>query len=136
MDEDERTKAIALIIIFVLIGFMVGLAVSYIPVQKESGKLGNDCNSGFVVSTISISINILLLFGLMWDYINTYLETKSTFMLGLSFFIGVFFIQSLLSLPSLHMFFGYFAYGLGPFEFIPYMFETVALLILSIVGLR
>jgi hypothetical protein len=82
------------------------------------------------------SINIFLLIGLLWVYGNTYAHTKSNFMLGLIFFIGVLLIQSIFSLPILHVFFGYSTYGLGPFGFLPNLFETFALIILLLLSME
>ncbi|KAA0014868.1 MAG: hypothetical protein FE041_01630 [Thermoplasmata archaeon] len=69
----------------------------------------------------SLIINIVLLISLLIIYINSFLKTKSSFTLGLVFFIGVLLIQRILVfyLP-----------------FLPHLFETLALIILLILSLE
>lgn len=148
MNENGKTKAIALVIILLIVGTIIGFALSYASLKKgkelaekrghpfENSRLVRIFVFRYMASTIIISINILLLLGLLWVYMNTYAKTKSSFMLGLLFFIGVLFIQSLLSLPILHTLFGYTPYGLGPFGVLPHLFETLALVILLVLSLE
>ena len=69
----------------------------------------------------SIIINILLLLSLLFIYISSFRKTKSSFTLGLVFFIGVLLVQRLL---------------LFIFPLIPHFFETLALTILLMLSLE
>ena len=76
-------------------------------------------------------INIFLLLALLIIYFDSYLKTKSSFMLGLVFFIGTLMIQSILSIPVIRAFFGF------PYLFsLPYMFEMFALVILLVLSME
>ena len=80
--------------------------------------------------TLSVSIlciNISLLLGLLWIYADSFRKTKSSFMLGLLLFIGVLFVQSVLSLV---LFSHSLNENLSLYGILPNMFETIALVIL------
>ncbi len=144
----KKTKVFALIIVLIIIGTVIGIAMSYASLKKgkelaeerghpfENNRRARAFALRYIASIVVISINVMLLVGLLWIYIDTYAKTKSSFMLGLVFFIGVLLIQSLLSLPLLHTFFGYTPYGLGPFGVVPYLFETMALVILMVLSME
>ncbi len=148
MSENGKTKAIALVVVLLIVGTIIGFALSYASLKKgkelaekrgqpfENKRLARIFIFRYTASVIIITVNIFLLLGLFWVYANTYAKTKSSFMLGLLFFIGVLFIQSLLSLPTLATLFGYTPYGLGPFGVLPHLFETLALVILLILSLE
>jgi len=144
MSENGKTKAIALVVVLLIVGTIIGFALSYASLKKgkelaekrgqpfENKRLARIFIFRYTASVIIIiTVNIFLLLGLFWVYANTYAKTKSSFMLGLLFFIGVLFIQSLLSLPILATLFGYTPYGLGPFGVLPHL-ALVILLILSL----
>ena len=148
MNENGKTKALAMVVILLIVGAIIGFTLSYVSFkkgkeqlekyrgEKVGGRIVRIFAFRYLTSMIIISINIFLLLGLLWVYMNTYAKTKSSFMLGLIFFIGVLLIQSLLSLPILHALFGYTPYGLGPFGVLPHLFETLALIILLILSLE
>jgi|GEM_PF-3242135 len=69
----------------------------------------------------AILVNVVLLFALLLIYISSYRKTKSSFTLGLVFFIGVLLLQRLL---------------LFVFPLIPPFFETFALLILLMLSME
>jgi len=66
-------------------------------------------------------LNIVLLLALLILYLNSFMKTKSSFTLGLVFFIGVLLVQRIM------LFF---------FPFIPHLFETLALIILLVLSLE
>ena len=148
MIENGKTKALALIIVLFIVGTIMGVAVatiSYTRGKELAEKKGFPFKDtierriftvSFMASVILNSVNIFLLIGLLGVYMHTYTKTKSGFMLGLIFFIGVLLIQSILSLPPLHILFGYTNYGLGPFGFLPHLFETLAIIILLMLSLE
>jgi hypothetical protein len=148
MNENGKTKALIFIVVLIMAGTIVGAVISH-SIYERGKELAEKRGLPFKdtwerrIFTISFmagivfnSINIFLLIGLLWVYGNTYAHTKSNFMLGLIFFIGVLLIQSIFSLPILHVFFGYSTYGLGPFGFLPNLFETFALIILLLLSME
>ncbi|RLF46810.1 MAG: hypothetical protein DRN29_04215 [Thermoplasmata archaeon] len=76
---------------------------------------------------IFVIINIFLLLALLILYLNSFVKTKSSFTLGLVFFIGVLLIQKIL------FFIGLFLHS---FLFFPPFFETLALVILLVLSLE
>ncbi|MEA2054905.1 MAG: hypothetical protein U9O96_07380 [Candidatus Thermoplasmatota archaeon] len=146
--SETKTRAFALIVVLIIIGTIMGIATSYVSLKKgkelaeergcpfENKKMARVFAMRYMASIVVISINIMLLIGLLLVYMDTYSKTKSSFMLGLVFFISVLLIQSLLSLPLIHALFGYTPYGLGPFGVVPHLFETVALVILMALSME
>ena len=131
---DPKTKAIAIIILLLIVGMIVGLAVSQ-GSMNYAKRQNPDINQRVLsligtLYTISISIfciNISLLLGLLWIYADSFRKTKSSFMLGLLLFIGVLFVQSILSLILFPLSLGE---NLSLYGILPNMFETIALTIL------
>ena len=147
MSKNGKARVFVLIVVLIIIGTVMGLAMSYVSLKKgreiaeERGhpldrKMTKVFAFRYTASIIVISINVMLLIGILLIYIDTYSKTKSSFMLGLIFFIGVLLIQSLLSLPLVHTLFGYTPAGLGPFGVVPYLFETMALVILMVLSME
>ena len=133
---DPKTKAIAIIIIFLFIGMVVGSIISKVTLDyaweknKDRGinqSVLNLVGTLYTLSTIIICINISLLLGLLGIYVKSFRITKSSFLLGLTLFIGVLLIQSVLSLPLFPTALGE---GLTLYGILPNMFETIALIIL------
>ena len=149
MAEKDITKGFALVALLIVIGIVLGLVLSTVSLSlaKEQAErrgwrppadkqLPTEFVFRYYTASIIITINIMLLVGLLGVYLQTYAATKSSFMLGLMFFIGVLLIQSILSLPLLHTLFGYTFFGLGPFGILPGFFETIALVILIILSME
>ena len=90
----------------------------------------------YVVSTIISTINIALLVILAIIYYSIYIKTRSQFTIGLIIFALVFLVQNVTSSPFIAAPFGFRAYGLGPFEFLPGLFEFVALTILLYLSIK
>jgi hypothetical protein len=90
----------------------------------------------YVANTIISSVNIALLLVLIVLYTDIYVKTRSPFSLGLVIFALVFFVKDVTSSPFVSALYGYRAYGLGPFAFLPSLFEFVALSILLYLSIR
>ncbi len=90
----------------------------------------------YVANTIISTINIALLVILALIYVNIYVKTRSPFTIGLIIFALVFLVQNVTSSPFIAAPFGFRAYGLGPFEFLPGLFEFVALTILLYLSIK
>src|SRR5208283_1221248 len=90
----------------------------------------------YVANTIISTINIALLAILAIIYFNIYLKTRSQFTIGLLIFALVFLVQNVTSSPFITSPFGFRAYGLGPFAFLPGMFEFIALTVLLYLSVK
>jgi hypothetical protein len=90
----------------------------------------------YAAFTILSTINIALLVILTLIYTDIYVKTRSQFTIGLVIFALVFLVKDLTSSPLVISLFRFRAYGLGPFEFLPGLFEFVALSILLYLTVR
>ncbi len=90
----------------------------------------------YVANTVISTINIALLAILSLIYINIYIKTRSQFTIGLIIFALVFLVQNVTSSPFIAAPFGFRAYGLGPFAFLPGLFEFVALTVLLYLSVK
>ncbi len=149
MAEKDITKGFALVALLIVIGIVLGMVLSTVSLSlaKERAErrgwrppqdegLPTEFVLRYYTASIIITVNVMLLVGLLGVYLQTYAVTRSSFMLGLMFFIGVLLIQSILSLPLLHTVFGYTFFGLGPFGILPGFFETIALVILIVLSME
>jgi hypothetical protein len=100
------------------------------------GPIPGDFQYFYFANTIISTINIALLAILVIIYYNIYIKTRSQFTVGLIIFALVFLVQNVTSNPFIASPFGFRAYGLGPFEFLPSMFEFIALTILLYLSIR
>ena len=126
-----------IVVAFVIIGIVLGILMAGGTYKKVSEKLhergwkGKEIALQYSSNVIFVTVNLFLLLALLVIYFNNYMKTKSAFMLGLVFFIGVLIIQTILSLPFIRIIFGY------PYFFpLPHFFETLALVILLILSLE
>lgn len=149
---DPKTKAIMMLFVFLVIGVIVGLILSFGSLSILHRRIGGieqyqsiwaGFSTNFIFETIFISINLSLIAGLLWGYKKDFKNTQSPFLLGLIVFLLILFIQSLLSLPILNILISIMSIGprLGIynilltyqsaiFSIIANFFETIALVIL------
>ena len=83
----------------------------------------------YTIVTIVICMNLFVLLGILGFYVQGFNKTKSNFVLGLILFLGVWFLQSFLSLPIIQTTFGQTIWDLSLFNILPNMFGTIALII-------
>lgn len=88
------------------------------------------------LKTMLSFVNLVLVIPLLVIYINIYRDVQSKFTSSLIVVILVFALYALSSNPLVHILFGYYAIGLGPFTIIPDAFTTVALFILFKLSLK
>ncbi|MGD0644837.1 MAG: hypothetical protein ABSA75_08035 [Candidatus Bathyarchaeia archaeon] len=105
-------------------------------VPPPSGFIPGDFEFFYFANTIISTINIALLAILMLIYFNIYVKTRSPFTIGLLIFALVFLVQDLTSSPLVTSLFRFRAYGLGPFAFLPSLFEFFALTILLYLSIK
>lgn len=149
---DPKAKAISILFLLLVIGVVIGFVLSTIGLGFIEDKYGerlkdiaknskpwiaeqiqqnwNRFSEMYTLITIIICMNLALLSGLFYSYLKSYKETHSTFLMGLVLFLGVLFVQSLLSLPIIQHSAGQTISDLGIFNVLPNLFETLALIIL------
>jgi|GEM_PF-930822 len=108
-----RMKAISLILVLLLVGFVFGRIVATVGsnriirgVEDQGFELNlkqkMSVRTAYRAATEVLCMNMALLGGLLFIYLGTFRETKSSFILGLSVFIGILFLKSLGSLSWLY----------------------------------
>jgi hypothetical protein len=100
------------------------------------GFVEGDLEFFYVAFTVISTINIALLIILMLTYINIYNKTRSTFTVGLIIFAGAFLMKDISSSPLVVGLFSFQAFGLGPFVFLPGIFEFAALSVLLYLSIK
>ena len=90
----------------------------------------------YVINTMFSTVNIALSIILISIYGNLYTKTRSAFTIGLLIFALVLLVRNLASSPFVTSLMGYHAYGLGPFAFLPSLFELVGLSVLLYLSIK
>jgi len=107
------------------------------PFQPRVGRVNpGDIELYYVARTVFSTINIVLLIVLIVNYASIYLKTKSEFTIGLLLFAVFFLIKDITWSPFIVTFIGFNAFGLGPFAFLPDLFELVALSVLLYLSVK
>jgi len=86
--------------------------------------------------TILSTINIVLISVLITSYVSIYLRTKSEFTIGLLLFATFLLIKEVAWSPFVIGVLGFGLFGLGPFAFLPDLFEMAALLVLFYLNIK
>lgn len=154
-----RAKALIIIVGLFFVGILLGLIFAQIGISEAKDILdsyGIDLSQNqerqfaniYSFSIVIIVISLVLLSGLLVIYLDTYRKTKSSFMLGLTLFISVLFIRSLLSLFIIHALITRYlrAFPLireligdssfGALSLLIYIFEIIALSILLYISME
>lgn len=103
------------------------------PVPPEGGDLLAQL---VTVKTIISFANMVLIATLLALYYRIYSEVRSKFTLGLILLTFTLLLYAVTSNPLVHILFGYYPFGLGPFTVIPDLFTTFALLVLLYLSLE
>ena len=101
-----------------------------------SGFVPGDFEYFYVAFTIISTINIALLVMVLLTYVIIYNKTRSPFTIGLIIFALAFLLKDIASHPFVVGLFSFRAYGLGPFAFLPGLFEFTALSVLLYLSLK
>ena len=144
----EMKKEVKIGIIFAILVLVALLAAYWVitiglpqfpgvgQTRTPSGSIRGDLELFYLSNTIISTVNIALLLILIVLYTEIYVKTRSPFSLGLVIFALVFFVKDVTSSPLVSSLYGYRAYGLGPFEFLPSLFEFFALSILLYLSIK
>ncbi len=84
----------------------------------------------YLARTVVSTLNIGLLIILIVSYVSIYYKTKSEFTVGLLLFAVFFLIKDVSWHPFVVRMAGFNVFGLGPFAFLPDLFELIALSLL------
>jgi hypothetical protein len=143
---NKRLKLGLIIVILVAVAIFaafwaVVLRQQQIPAFEQRrvpphGLIPGDFEYFYVANAIISTINIALLAILAIIYFNIYIKTRSQFTIGLIIFALVFLVQNVTSSPFITSPFGFRAYGLGPFAFLPGLFEFFALTVLLYLSIK
>jgi len=149
-----KAKVLIVIASLIFIGIVVGFIFSTIGFNfikdaiQQSGYQATAAQERrfsllYTVSMIINCVDIILLIGILWIYLDSYRKTKSSFMLGLTLFIGVLFTRSIVTLVTVHSLFIEYVRsipvltkafviggGFGTFSFFLNVFEIIAISIL------
>jgi len=147
--EKQMDKRLKIGIIFVILIVVAILATVWVVIQTRPqfpglqqrglpppGVISGDFEFFYASYTILSTINIALLVILTIIYLDIYKKTRSHFTIGLVIFGLAFLMKDLTSSPLIISLFRFRAYGLGPFEFLPGLFEFFALSILLYLSVR
>ena len=90
----------------------------------------------YTLKTVVSTVNVTLVLILLITYIDIYQRIKSTFTVGLIIFSLILLLYTLTSNPIMQWFFGFSAFGLGPFAMLPDLCACVALSILLYLSIK
>jgi len=130
-----------LVAVAVLAAFWATALIHQPPFQirhapPPGGFIPGDFEYFYLAFTIISTINIALLVIVLLTYINIYSKTRSPFTIGLIIFALAFLLKDIASHPFVAGLFSFRAYGLGPFAFIPGLFEFAALSVLLYLSIK
>jgi hypothetical protein len=103
---------------------------------RGQGTFPGDLELYYTFRTVLSTINIVLTALLIFNYVGIYRKTRSDFTLGLLLFAGCLLVKDITLNPVIIGLGGFGLYGLGPFAFIPDLFETTALLVLFYLSVK
>jgi hypothetical protein len=106
------------------------------PEQRRSEQVPGDLEYFYFAFAVISTVNIVLLVILLVNYISIYNKTKSPFTIGLIIFGGAFLIKDITANPLVMGLFRFQPFGLGPFIFLPSVFELVALSVLLYLSIK
>jgi hypothetical protein len=139
-------KRIILILLIALLGLSALLAVIISSYQASHGSdlfsphvyraSPGDFELYYTARTILSTVNIVLTVILILNYASIYLKTKSDFTLGLVLFASFFLVKDVAWSPFVIGLIGFGTFGLGPFAFLPDLFEMAALLVLFYLSVK
>ena len=140
-------KKITLILLIVLIGLsaLLAMIINFYQASRGPGSpftphiyraSAGDFELYYTARTIFSTINIVLTVILIFNYASIYLKTKSEFTVGLVLFATFFLIKDVAWSPFIIGLAGFGTFGLGPFAFLPDLFEMSALLVLFYLSVK
>jgi hypothetical protein len=152
MDNQMKKKGSNKVVLTILLVAMLALvavlaAIWFLNINAQQfpdfgrrrppvGTIPGDLEYFYAAFTIFSTLNIALLILLLSVYLDIYRKTKSPFTVGLIIFAAAFLVKDFTSSPLVISLSGFRAYGLGPFEFLPGLFEFFALTVLLYLSIK
>jgi hypothetical protein len=143
MNKDEKIWIIliSLIVVAVLTALWAASTFFYIPEPwghhaPPPYEIPEDIEFFYTAKAVVSTINVTLSLFLLITYISIYRKTRSEFTIGLVIFSAVFLLNALASSPIVIWAFGFRAFGLGPFAFLPDLFTLGALVVLLYLSVK
>ena len=146
MKNQMDNNKLKIVIIFAILVVVAILATFLVllerpPTFEPRGLPGTNFIPGdleffYAANSILSVVNIALLVVLTLIYVDIYVKTRSQFTIGLVIFALVFLVKDVTSSPLIVSLFRFRPYGLGPFEFLPGLFEFFALSVLLYLSVR
>jgi small-conductance mechanosensitive channel len=140
MTMTSKNRWLATTLIAILVAALLGyiLAGTILPpLRRDPPPIPPEIMTILVsLKTMLSFMNLVLVASLLVAYVGLYRSIKSKFTSGLMLTIFVLGLYALFSNPLLHVLFGYYTEGLGPFTILPDVFATVALLVLLDISLE
>jgi len=155
---------IVIIIAMGLLGAFLGKSASLAPSDKARDRIGGrlypdknhhwnrnesfnrseffnraeniDYKGHIVVKSTLTMINMTISIILIFIYVKIYRKIKTDFTLGLLIVMFAFLVYASTSNPLFYSLFGYWGFGMGPFQMIPDIFGTIALSVLLYLSLK
>ncbi|MCW3999471.1 MAG: hypothetical protein NWE93_04470 [Candidatus Bathyarchaeota archaeon] len=128
--------AVALITIFWVSTVLNQMPFDIRREPPQGGFVAGDFEFFYLALAVISTINIALLVIVLFTYINIYHKTRSPFTVGLIIFALAFLLKDIASSPFVAGLFSFRAYGLGPFAFLPGVFEFTALSVLLYLSVK
>ncbi len=143
MDRIQKI-GILLVILLGLSGLLALIITDYQANQGTGSPFGprvfranpGDIELYYLARTVLSTVNIVLTIILILNYVSIYLKTKSQFTVGLLVFASFFLIKDITWSPFVIGFAGFGVFGLGPFAFLPDLFEMAALIVLFYLSVK
>jgi small-conductance mechanosensitive channel len=130
----KKNTLLATMLVAMIIAALVGylLAAFFLPPPDGAPPLPPPEEMQLMVTlkTMLSFVNLVLIVPLLIIYVKIYRDVQSKFTSGLIVVILVFALYALTSNPLIHILFGYYTSGLGPFAILPDAFTTIALVVL------
>jgi hypothetical protein len=141
----RRSIILILLIVLVALSALLAVIINFYQASLGPAELFGpripQANPGdfelyYMARTILSTINIVLTVILIFNYASIYHKTKSQFSIGLVLFATFFLIKDVAWSPFVIGLAGFGTFGLGPFAFLPDLFEMSALLVLFYLSVR
>jgi hypothetical protein len=137
----DRTNSLAVVGGLLAVGLVVGLVLALVvpvpsPPPPHPGAAVPPVGPLIRVALVLAGIDLVVLLGLVFVYVRTYLETRARFALGLVVFLAALTVQTVVGSPIVFGAFGYGPGSLAPFIVSSYVFETVAVTIFLFLSLE
>jgi hypothetical protein len=129
------------VVVALLAAFWATIVLNPSPFQirrapPPGGFIAGDFELFYIAFSIISTVNIALLVIVLVTYVSIYAKTRSPFSIGLIIFAFAFLLKDIASSPFIVGLFSFRAYGLGPFAFLPGLFECAALSVLLYLSIR